>query len=149
MAPKGNQDVLSELAQALEPGAFGQGAQKTRGQILIPSSRACQLVGIDAAEEGGKHEAEDFAEQLLLGTQAAFDLGDQVVGQAEVVEGLMQGLDIALGLPLLAFVALFGIETAPFDGFGLFFGVSSGWGHGKLLRTVWSFRLCAKKTMPQ
>jgi hypothetical protein len=57
--------------------------------MLVPTACAGQLIGIDAAEERGEHEAEDFAEQLLLGTQAAFDLGDQVVGQAEPVEGLM------------------------------------------------------------
>ena len=48
----------------------------------------------------------------------------------------MEGLDVALGLPLLALVTLFGIETAPCEGFGVFFGVSFGWGHGAFLRMV-------------
>jgi hypothetical protein len=102
--------------------------------MLVPSARAGQRIGVDAAQERGAHEAEAFAEPLLLGAQAAFNLGAQVGGQAEVVESLMQGLDGALGLPLLGLVALFGVETASVDGFGLFFGVSVAWGHGAFLR---------------
>ena len=114
MAPKGSQDILAELAQPLEPGALGQGAQDTRGQILIPSAHAGEFIGAGAAKEGGKHEAKDFAQQLLLGSQAAFDLDDEVVGQAQVMEGLMQRVDVTLGVSLLALVAVFGIETTAF-----------------------------------
>jgi hypothetical protein len=44
-------------------------------------------MGAAAPKEGGKHEAEDFPEEFLLGSQAAFDLDDEVIRQAEVVEG--------------------------------------------------------------
>ena len=40
----------------------------------------------------------------------------------------MEGVEIALGLSLLSYMALFGVEPAPFPSFGLFSGVSFGWG---------------------
>jgi hypothetical protein len=89
---------------------------------------------MEAAEERGEHEAKDIAEELLLSSQAAFDLGDQVVGQAHVVEGLGEGLNIALGLAPLVLVTLLGMETTAFDGFGGFCGVSFAWCHGAFLR---------------
>ena len=46
----------------------------------------------------------------------------------------MEGVDVSLCLSLLAFVALLGIEAPTLDGFGLFFSVRSGWGHGEVLR---------------
>ena len=127
---------MAELAEPLKPGAFGLGAQNARGEILVPSACSGQLIGTATAEKGGEHEAEDFTEQLLLGSQAAFDLGDEVVGQAQVMEGLVEGFDIALGLSLLAFVAFLGMQATPCDGLSLFSGVSFGWGHGEFLRTV-------------
>jgi hypothetical protein len=133
VAPKRPEDILTELAEPLEPGAFGQGAQDARGQVLVPSARAGQLLGIDAAEERGEHQAEDCAKPLLLGSQAAFDLGDEVVGQAQIMESLVEGVNSALGLSLLALVAFFGIETPPCDGFGVLFDVSLGAGHGVFL----------------
>ena len=136
MTPKRPKDLLAELAEPFEPGTFGEGAQQTRGQILVPSARATQLIGIDAAEQRGEHETEDFAEQLLLGSQAAFDLSDEVVGQAQVMEGLVEGFDLTLGLFLLAFVSLLSVETPPRDGFGLLFDISFGADHGDVLRLM-------------
>src|SRR6266567_4285450 len=129
-----DQDILTEFAEPLEPGAFGQGAQDARGQVLVPSARAGQLIGIDAAEERGEHEGKDFPEQLLLGSQTAFDLGNEVIGQTEIIESLAQRFDIALGLFLLVFMALLGVEATPFESVGLLFDVSSGAGHGDVLR---------------
>src|SRR5262249_11917107 len=136
MTPKRSKDLLAKLAEPLEPGTFGEGAQQTRGQILVPSARASQLIGSDATEKRGEHEAKDFAEQLLLGSQAAFDLSDEVIGQAHVMESLVEGFDITLGLFLLAFVALLSVETTPGEGFGLLFDVSSGADHGDVLRLM-------------
>jgi hypothetical protein len=136
MTPKRSQDLLAKLAEPLEPGTFGEGAQQTRGQILVPSARARSLIGIDATEKRGEHEAEDFAEQLLLSSQAAFDLCDEVVGQAQVMESLVEGFDITLGLFLLAFVSLLSVETTPCDSFGLLFDGSSGADHRDVLRLM-------------
>src|SRR4029450_350454 len=94
MAPQGTEDIVAKLPQALEPGALGQGGQEPGGHILVPSPRSRQLMGTAAPKEGGKHEAEDFPQELLLGSQAAFDLDDEVIRQAYVVEGLVQGFDI-------------------------------------------------------
>jgi hypothetical protein len=94
-------------------------------------------MGTAAAKERGKHQGEDFAQEFSLTAQAAFDLEDQLIGQTQVVEGLMEGVDIALCFELLAFVAFFGVETAAMFGFGLFSGVSFGKEHGVFLRIVW------------
>jgi hypothetical protein len=123
-APKGAEDILAQLAQALQPGALGQSPQDTEGHMLVPSAYARQLMGTSTAKEGGKHEAKDFAEQPLLGSQAAFDLDDEVSGQAEVIEGLAERFDIALGLALLVCLAFLGVEATTFDRFGLLFGIS-------------------------
>src|SRR5882724_911382 len=134
VAPKRTEDILTELAEPLEPGTFGQGAQDARGQVLVPSARAGQLIGIAAAEERGEHEGKDFPEELLLGSQTAFDLDNEIIGQTEIIESLAQRFDIALGLFLLVFMALLGVEATPFDRVGLLFDVSSGAGHGDVLR---------------
>jgi hypothetical protein len=49
------------------------------------------------AKEGGKHEADNLAQQRVLGLQAAFDLGHQGVRNIQVLKGLMKGFDIELG----------------------------------------------------
>src|SRR5712691_3479161 len=85
---------------------------------------------------------------LLLGSQAAFDLGDEVIGQAQGVEGLVEGFDIALGSFLLALMALFGAQTPPCDGFGLFFDVLSSAGHGAFLRLMASGAEDRRKPCP-
>jgi len=64
-------------------------------------------MGTSTAKEGGEHEAEDCAKPLLLDAQSAFDLDDEVIRQAHVVEGLVQRFDIALGLALLVLLACF------------------------------------------
>jgi len=68
MAPKGAEDILAQLAQSLQPGTLGQSTQKTGGHIFIPSACSRQLMGTSAPKEGGKHEAKDFTEELLLGS---------------------------------------------------------------------------------
>jgi hypothetical protein len=85
-------------------------------------------MGTAAPKEGGKHEAEDFPEELLLGSQAAFDLDDEVIRQAHVAEGLVQGFDIALGLALLVLMAFFRMQTSAVDGLRVLFDVSLGAG---------------------
>jgi hypothetical protein len=63
-----------------------------------------------------------------LGAQAAFDLDDEVIGHAHVVEGLMQGFDIALGLALLSLMACFCMQATACGGFGVLVDVSFGAG---------------------
>jgi hypothetical protein len=77
---------------------------------LSPAAHAGQFIGASAPKERGKHEAEECAEQLLLGSQAAFNLDDEGIGYAQVIEGLMEGADIALGLslPAVVFWRIFG-----------------------------------------
>ncbi len=117
---------MAELAQPLDPGTLGQSPENPGGLIFIPAAHSGEFMGTGAAKEGGKHEAEDFAQKLLLGFQAPFDLGHEVVGKAQIVEGLTECVDGALGVVLLALVASFGVEPAAAFRFGLFFGVCFG-----------------------
>jgi hypothetical protein len=93
-------------------------------------------MGTVAPKERGKHETEDFPEELLLGSQTAFDLVDEVIGQAQIIKGLAERFDITLGLALLMYMAFLRIEAAPFESLRLLVSVSSGWGHGGFLRLV-------------
>jgi len=148
MAPNGDEHLKAQAPQSLEPGSFGQSAEKLRRDILVPSTHACEFMAMSASKECGKHEANDFAQQLLLSPQAAFDLGHQGIWEIQILQGLMEGLDIVLGLSALLLKTLLGVEARAFSGFGLFVGVSFHGGHGELLRTVLVFRLGLKETMP-
>jgi hypothetical protein len=52
-----------------------------------------------------------LAEHLLLGSQAAGKLDDQLVGEAQGIESLAERLDVTVGLLLL--VALVSVEATP------------------------------------
>jgi hypothetical protein len=136
VAPKGDEDIEAKFAQPLELGAFGQGAKDARGQMLVPSAHTGQLIGTATSKERGKPEAEEFSEQLLLGSQATFNLDDQIIGEAQVIEGLVKGFDVTLDLSLLALVTFLSAQATTIDGFGVFFCASSVWGHGGFLRLV-------------
>jgi hypothetical protein len=59
----------------------------------------------------------------------------------------MQGLGGLLGLAPIALKALLSIAAAALSGFGLFSGVSFGWGHDALLCIVMNLILDTKETM--
>jgi hypothetical protein len=103
---------------------------------------------MSASKERGKHERDDFAQEFLLGSQAAFDLGHQGIGHIQVLQGLMDGFDVVLGLGALLLKTFLGFESMAFSGFGLFGGVLFHGGHGALLRTVLVVWLGSKETMP-
>ena len=81
----------------------------------------------------------DLAQQLLLASQAALNFGDQVVGEAQVMERLFQDLGGMLRLAAITFQTLLRCATATLSGFCVFFGVSCAEGHGLLLCCVWGF----------
>jgi hypothetical protein len=70
----------------------------------------------------------------LLAAQSAFNLANQAIGQAKLIEGLMQGFSSLLSLAPIAIKALLSVATTALFGFGLFSGVSFDWGHDDLLR---------------
>ena len=135
-APDGRHEVLTELAQALEPGAFGQSPQKARGAILVPAAHTGAFMGTSRAKQSRNHEGEELAQELVLAAQATFDLSDQIIGKTQFLAGLMEGFDVALSLSLLALRTFLSMETTTLDGFGLFSGVSFGRGHGGCLRII-------------
>ena len=136
VAPHGEENLTAQASQSFQPRACGQSAQQPGGDILVPSAHAREFMAMSTSKERGKHEADDFAQQLLLGLQAAFNLGYQRIGKIQVFEGLMDGLNRVLGLSTLLLEAFLGFESTAFSGFGLFVGVSFHGGHGAFLRTV-------------
>src|SRR5262244_3530156 len=75
-------------------------------------------------KQGWTHHSNDFPQELVLATQAPFNLGYQVFGEAQVMERLLQGLRGLLRLTAVARQALLrGAITAAL-GFGVVFGVS-------------------------
>jgi hypothetical protein len=147
VVPNGEENLKAQASQSFKPGAFGQSAQQPGRDLLVPSAHAREFMAMSASKERGKHEADDFAQQLLLGLQAASNLGDQRLGKIQVFEGLMDGLDIVLGLSTLLLETFLGFESTAFSGFGLFVSVSFHRGHGELLSTVLVFRLGSEETM--
>jgi len=135
-APNGDEHLQAHASQSFEPRAFGQSVEQPGRDILVPSAHAGECMAMAASTERRKHESDAFAQQLLLGLQAAFDLGHQGLGAIQVLQGLMEGLDRVLGLDALVLEALLGLESTAFSGFGLFVGVAFHGGHGELLRTV-------------
>jgi len=148
MAPNGDENLQAQAPESFEPRPFGQSVEQPRLDILVPSAHPGEFMAMSASKERGKHERDDFAQQLLLGLQAAFDLGHQGIREIQVLQGLMEGLDIVLGLSALLPEALLGFESTAFSGFGLFVEVSFHGGHGELLRTVLEFLWGSKATMP-
>src|SRR5947208_102605 len=122
--------VRVSLSWQRRPGPVGLGRRmaKSSGMMRWPSPMP--------TKERGKHEADEFAQQLLVGLQAAVNLGYQRLGKIQVFEGLMDGLNRVLGLSTLLLEAFLGFESTAFSGFGLFVGVSFHGGHGAFLRTV-------------
>ncbi len=67
VAPNGEENLKAQASQAFQPGSFGQSAQQLGGDIFVPSAYAREFMAMSASKERGKHEADDFAQQLLLG----------------------------------------------------------------------------------
>src|SRR5688572_22725672 len=82
MTPDRDEYLQAQAPQSFEPGAFGQSTQQPRGDVLVPSAYAGELIPRSAAKQGGKHDPDDFAHELLLRLQAAFDLRHQGIGEA-------------------------------------------------------------------
>jgi len=72
----------------------------------------------------------------VLAAYAAFDLCHQVFWQAQVLQGLVQGLRSPLRLAPIAFETLVRLEATTVSGFGLLVGISFAGGQGALLQTV-------------
>jgi hypothetical protein len=77
-----------------------------------------------------------LTQQFLLTPQAAFKLGHQVFGEAQVLQSALEGLGGVLRLAAIALQALVSLEAAALSGFGVFFRRSFAWGHGLLLCSV-------------
>src|SRR5262249_21480866 len=90
-----------------------------------------------ATKEGRTHRPDDLAQKFLLAAQTPFDLGYQVVGEAQVMEGVLQDLRGVLGLAAITCEALLRCAVATLSDFRVFFCVSLSWRHKILLCIVW------------
>src|SRR5205823_5489163 len=106
VAPQRDQHVQAQASESLEPGALGQRPEQTRGQIFVPAPYAAQFSVGAAPKEGRTHHTQDFAQELFLTPQTPFDLGYQVVGEAQVLERLCQDLGRVLRLAAIPCAAL-------------------------------------------
>jgi hypothetical protein len=105
-----------------------------RGQVFIPTSHAAQFGVRATTEQGRAHHPNDLAQQFLLLPEAPFDLGQQVCGETQVLECLLQDLGSVLGLAAITCKALLCGAAATLPDFALFFRVSFRWGHAGLLK---------------
>jgi hypothetical protein len=131
-----DQYLQTQASESLEPGAFGQCPEQTRGEVFIPASHAAEFGVRATAKEWRKHDANDFAQELFLTSQTPFDFGHEVMRKPQGIEGLLEGLSSLLRLAAITCEARLCLQVAPVSGFGMFFGASFGWGHGALLCTV-------------
>jgi hypothetical protein len=69
----------------------------------------------------------------VLAVQAPFDLGHEVIGDAQVMEGLLQDLSGVLRLAAVALEAFSGSMAPALYRFRLSFMILSGTAHGVLL----------------
>src|SRR5215831_5743874 len=137
MAPQRDQHLQAQASESLDPGPLGQRPEQVRGQIFVPTPHAAQFGVRAAPKEGRTHHPDDLAQKFLLAAQTPFDLGDQVVGEAQVMEGVLQDLRGVLRLATITCEALLRGAAATLSGLRVFFEVSWGGGHGALLDAVW------------
>ena len=90
-------------------------------------------------ETWGKHDPKGFAQELVLTPQTPFDLGQQIYGEAQVLQGLLQGLDGLLCQVVITCEALLRCEAATLSDFRVSFDVWCGGRHGVLLASVGVF----------
>jgi hypothetical protein len=69
----------------------------------------------------------------VLAAQTAFDFGHEIVRQPQVIEGLLEGLSGPLRLAAITCKALLRCAITTASGFGVFFDISLGEGHGAFL----------------
>jgi hypothetical protein len=68
---------------------------------------------------GGKHDATDLAQQLLLASQAALKLGYEVCGEAQVVESLLHDFSGMLRLAAITLQTLLRVQATALSGFAV------------------------------
>jgi hypothetical protein len=71
-----------------------------------------------------------------LTPQAAFKLGHQVFGEAQVLQSALEGLGGVLRLAAIPCEALVRFQATTLASVGVLFGVSCAWRHGALLCSV-------------
>ena len=104
--------------------------------MFAPAAHATPCGGRPAAKKRGKHAPDQCAPELLLTVEAAFDRHDQVCGQVQVFQGLVQGRRRPLRLAPLALQAFTRLPAAALSGFGVLFDVWFCEGQEALLRIV-------------
>src|SRR4029453_7596682 len=104
-----------------------------RRKVFIPASHPAQFGVGTAPEQRRTHHPDDFAQELVLAPQTPFDLGHEVFGEAQGIEGLLEGLSGLLCLAAIAYKALVRYAATTLSGFDVLCSVSFAWGLGVLL----------------
>ena len=114
----------------------GYPQQAAGGQVFVPAPHAAQFCVGATPKQRRKHHSTNLAQQLLLASQAAFNLCHQLCGETQVLQGLLQGLSSPWSLAPIALEALLSFEAATLSGFRLCFDVSFDGGHSEFLRSI-------------
>ena len=127
----------------------GTGSLVHGSETYEPTAPHPAEFGVGAtAKQGRKHDSKNFAQERVLTLQAPFDLGDEVFRKPQVIERLLEGLGSLLRLAVVTCETLLSLQAAPVSGFGMFFGISFGWGHGMLQCAVWDLLGHAVQGLP-
>src|SRR4029450_5809731 len=143
MTPQRDEHLQPQASKPLEPGALGQCPENLGRQVLVPAAHAREFRGGATAKEGREHHTKDFPQQPLLASQAAFDLLDEIVRQANVMQGLVEGRDGPLCLGMVTLEAFSGNAATALSGFGVALLIGCGPSHSVLLLmgvTTWEKR---------
>jgi hypothetical protein len=136
MPPQRHADLPAQASQALQPGVLGQRPAHLGREVLLPAASPPPCIRRATTKERGTHAAKDFPHPLLVASQAACELLDQVVGAAPGLQSLCERLNGSWGLWLSIPQTLVCSVPPSLSGFGLFCGVSCAGGPGTLLQTV-------------
>ena len=135
-APQWDQHLHAQASESFEPGAFGERAEQTRGQVSIPAPYAAQFRIGAAPEQRRTHHPDDFPQELVPAHSALRSRSRGL--QAAPGHRVLEGLGGVLRLAAISCEALlrFGRRRCLALACCL---VSLRERHGALLRFVWVF----------
>ena len=137
MAPQRDQHLQAQASESLDPGAFGQCTEQTRGQVLVPAPHAAQFGSWCDTQRAGETSPQRFCPTASVGSASGLRSRPPGLRGGPSHQGpaagprrrAAPGGGRARGAPALC----------DDDAVWLWrvFGASVGWRHGGLLCTVW------------
>jgi hypothetical protein len=126
----------------------GRAVSKRVGTCLSPPRTRVSAEALRPPKSGGNMRAKIFPSTFCWTRRRPLSSLSSVSGRPKAPRAWWRGFDIALGLRVFTCETLLGFQTTSLSGFGVFFGISSGGGHGAFLHSVYLWRDAPKDTMP-